>query len=238
MHTIKVRASTEPDVHITDLLRESTLAFNATPKTVTGSSPFFMITGMEMRLPGLSQYMHSMPEELRKKQMKYKRLEMAIHAQIRQEDFVETTIDQLQEGDIVLRLLSDHERQRHFGVSSSASLRFVPKWSLPSKVVKVLHDGQAVMVKGLWDNYEVNAVQVSVRNVKRFVTEIPRVFQQHLLHTLQVERPLRRARATSMIRQGGEAVPLVEATIGGAAYAKSHPSELPSGKRRREKLLD
>eukprot|EP00917_Polyrhabdina_sp_WS-2016_P007438 GHVP01016647.1.p2 GENE.GHVP01016647.1~~GHVP01016647.1.p2 ORF type:complete len:174 (+),score=14.95 GHVP01016647.1:1704-2225(+) len=53
LHTIKSRISLEPDTPFDVLVSDATLAYNASPHSVTGQSPFFMLTGQDMMLPGL-----------------------------------------------------------------------------------------------------------------------------------------------------------------------------------------
>jgi len=147
MHSVVTRASLEPGVHLSELLRDATLAYNAVPKKATGNSPFFVVTGCEMRLPGLSLFVGQPSEEQRQCTVREMRYQAMARMQLKKEDFTAKPKQQFSKGDVVLRMLTEYERQQHPGVAGSASMRFAPKWSSPAKVVEI--KGEAALVCGL-----------------------------------------------------------------------------------------
>eukprot|EP01071_Lankesteria_metandrocarpae_P012085 Lankesteria_metandrocarpae@DN5491_c1_g1_i1.p1 len=187
MHSVHVRAQVEPSTHVSELLRDATLVYNAIPKVSTGRSPFCVLTGLEMRLPGLASFCGGVDEQSRCLTISEMRFRALVRSQVVERDF--SAQEKIAENEIVVRLLTDYERQHHVGTAASASMRFIPKWSLPCKVIKVLNDGVSVLVKGLWDLPESEPVQVATRNIKVFQMEIPEPLYKEALKLIQHERP-------------------------------------------------
>eukprot|EP00922_Rhytidocystis_sp_ex-Travisia-forbesii_P069806 GHVS01104252.1.p2 GENE.GHVS01104252.1~~GHVS01104252.1.p2 ORF type:complete len:156 (+),score=17.92 GHVS01104252.1:1-468(+) len=116
MHTVKARASVEVGAVIEELVSDATVAFNATPKSDTGQSPFFVITGQEMCLPGMAPYMEQTDEVARKATVTEMRFRALVKSEMTADKFEQVDDAQYAVGDVVLRELSPYERENHSGI--------------------------------------------------------------------------------------------------------------------------
>lgn len=126
-----------------------------------------------------------------------------VRAHLREDDFKECEAKQYNEGDVVLRLLTDYEREHYGSIESSVAMRFVPKWSSPAKIIKLI-GGKAALVCGLWDGEYVEPVQVPMRNLKRFEVEVPQPLRQEMFKSIQHERPQMKRLSPTAWQQYGE----------------------------------
>ena len=208
MHSVHARAAVEPLVPLADLVRDATLVYNATPKSPTGQSPFFCVTGREMRLPGLAPMVQEPSEEVRRFTLQELRNRAILKDQLKGEDFADCPEEVFAVGDVVLHVLTDYDRQQHPGVQQSAAMRFVPKWSLPSKIVEI--KGKVALVRELWADLNTEPVQVPLRNLKRFSVEIPVPLRDEVWKQLEFERPQYTRKRKLWWRSFGEVKSIME----------------------------
>ena len=119
-----------------------------------------------MRLPGLSMMVAEPTEAVRKFNQQESRNRALLRAQLREEDFKASPPEAFAVGDVVLRVYTDYERQHHPGAAVSAAMRFVPKWSLPCKIVEVKKE--TALVREVWANTNVEPTQVSATTSASF----------------------------------------------------------------------
>lgn len=159
----------EPDGYYTfeSALQAATLTYNATPSASTLESPFYMLMGFNLVLPGWQQMRMESLEQIQtnkmaaqmEKVMRGQMLDYGLNRLVEPEKY--------QEGDLVVTMLPEAKRGQGYD-GTGLGRAYTASWSLPARVMKV-KDGQLqVMYYG-----KGTMALVPIRQCRRLEGEIP-----------------------------------------------------------------
>eukprot|EP00914_Ancora_sagittata_P026546 GHVO01052266.1.p1 GENE.GHVO01052266.1~~GHVO01052266.1.p1 ORF type:complete len:220 (+),score=21.28 GHVO01052266.1:191-850(+) len=187
MHAVESRSAVETTAAFEEVVGDATLAMNVTPKRPWCESPFYILFGQDMCLPGFGQIHEHPSEENRKATVRELRLRGMARSQIVEEEWQELQQNNVvTEGDIVLYKLNEYERVNHYGHPSSTAMRFVPTYSSPCRVITKHEKG--VVVRELFRR-DGPGRQVPYSQVKKFSPIIPASLAKIALKELCCEHP-------------------------------------------------
>jgi len=158
-----------------DILSDCVLVYNATPNLAIGDSPASRVYGQDPLLPGLGVLQQLESEEMRQEKLKDARLWPILKDLLK--DFEEdTTMEgnsevEINEGAIVTYRLSKTESEKLQHISGER--HYLPKRSLPYRVVKVL-DKSLVLIP-MW--YKGGERQVPLSECKVIKSSTPNYFE-------------------------------------------------------------
>lgn len=189
--------------------------------------------GQEMRLPGLSLFMGDGDKEVRRYTVAEMRFRAMVKSQLTEEAFRTAKCEEFAVDDIVLRELSPYERENHSGIPQSTSMRFVPLWSGPCKIVSISTTN--AQVHGLW-SLPGSDVQVPLMKLKRFSAELPAVLKRVALKQLALEHPRFAKLPATDWKSFGKTEALSEGREHVVSYRPS--TEKRTVKKRRQEVFD
>ena len=179
-HGIRARLLQDPLISFPQAVAAVSTAYNAAYQTAIRMSPFEVLFGKPLQLPGLQDFAVLVPEDSRRESLN-------IASAIRQlaphlpdpQSFVRPV--SLEVGDFVIFPRSPHEID--YGSSGTEITKYTPTWSLPSRVLEV-HD-QQILVREFATNRD---RRVPFSSVRRLPTEVPPSIAQlnwhHIKHSL------------------------------------------------------
>eukprot|EP00922_Rhytidocystis_sp_ex-Travisia-forbesii_P071662 GHVS01106947.1.p1 GENE.GHVS01106947.1~~GHVS01106947.1.p1 ORF type:complete len:383 (+),score=33.61 GHVS01106947.1:144-1151(+) len=137
--SIRSRLSYERDMPFPVLLRDAVLAYNATPHSAIGSSPFYKLYGFDMTFPGWQAVDERPTEEVRHARLRLERLCSLVRSNmLRDEQLRLSSGHNFSVGDMVVYHMSEYERRKALQAGDDLNSRkYGPQWSLPVKVAEV-----------------------------------------------------------------------------------------------------
>eukprot|EP01068_Selenidium_serpulae_P018874 Selendium_serpulae@DN6493_c1_g1_i3.p1 len=131
---------------IRDVIADAVLVHNATPHMTTGETPFALMCGQDLILPGWQSVTGVRSEEDRLTEMGNMRMRELLLAELKKWESNTSENKSVSVGDIVVFRLSEYERLSNEHITGEPKYR--AKWSLPQRVMEVKHG--VVRVKPLW----------------------------------------------------------------------------------------
>eukprot|EP00922_Rhytidocystis_sp_ex-Travisia-forbesii_P030618 GHVS01045212.1.p2 GENE.GHVS01045212.1~~GHVS01045212.1.p2 ORF type:complete len:284 (-),score=37.49 GHVS01045212.1:364-1215(-) len=161
-------------------------AYRSTPVLATGETPSFMMTGTELVLPKHQEFLAwALPDEVSEEYLQ-ERMKVLVEARRNcVEKLLHTAGGQgehkrkklakapvFEEGDVVVYRWAPWEL-RHYRKATGLSSKFLPNWSEPCRVQKVLGEGKTQLeVKSLW--YQTGGRRiVSASEVQKLSRDLP-----------------------------------------------------------------
>jgi hypothetical protein len=134
------------------LVQEAVLIHNSVPHVSTGEAPAMLLMGVDLVLPGWRQFQERETDELRLLRLKDRRIRKTCRLTMRRQFPLKETIEEgpghhFEVNDIVVYRLSDVQMNKEIQHISGCG-KYMPKWSLPCRVLKVAPFN--VIVKPLW----------------------------------------------------------------------------------------
>jgi transposase InsO family protein len=170
-HAIKTATAGSYCLEFRDIVQAAVLVHNSSPHAKLGDTPFGVVFGKDMILPGLCQHSHEVTEYTRHT-VRYERyMREALKEHLTSLDIPSVSDvrgDEFRVGDIVTYPLSPLEKDQLS--HQSGVQKWSPQWSLPHRVMAI-HDKQ-VNVKPLWTNNRQRAVPLS--QLRKLLTESPK----------------------------------------------------------------
>ena len=184
---MKAFANANDNYSFEDALRYAVIVHNATPHVAVGRSPYEVLFGQEMCLPGWQPYF----SEGRRESSRLKKLEVDLKAAMIEGVSTQNVELQgketLEEGDIVVYYLSQYEKQNESRFVESKS--YTLAWSTPQRVVEV--KDKIVRLVPLGAGRSSPPRQVPVSLVKKLQTSIPESLVPLSLKQLEIRKPYR-----------------------------------------------
>lgn len=178
-------------------LRDAVAVHNATPNMGTGESPYCSLFGFEPTLPGWQFFRRKEDASVRKATMREHRHHQLIRSQINYEELkVSPLVLVLKPGDWVVYELSDYERKAASkeNPTTLTSSKYLPSWSLPSKVLEVKDKVVIVQLMG----QATSSRQVPINNTRRLTNPLSDIlFNVNLRHIERNEPRFLRHRKAS-----------------------------------------
>lgn len=130
-------------------------SYRSTIHNTTGESPAYLLYGMDMSPPYEQDWRFARNPEEKDRQIFLNKMREEIQERATWKVLREQTLKNLKrlpktvlEGDLVLLRLTELERQRH-GHLEGVSLKLVPRWSLPCRVLKTYSNGNTFLVRNI-----------------------------------------------------------------------------------------
>ena len=166
---LKTRSQYDNASSFADALRDSVLAYNCTPHSGTGVSPFFALFGMEIALPGWQRYSEKVPMKIRQARTRDLRMRLLMKSVLLADERVrlQPEADGLSVGDWVVFFKSDYERQKT--TSELGLVKYTTEWSAPVKVVDLKGDS---VVVSLADEKDAPTRQVPRRLIRKVICDV------------------------------------------------------------------
>ena len=166
-----------------EILSDAVLAYNSTPHSGTGYSPFYMLFGKELTLPGLQRFQEAIPEAQRRARTRDIRVQAMHRSTMGADEGLRLySPPDFNIGDKVVYYLTASERK---GVKEEEDLvltKYNSNWSTPVTVTKV-NSGNVELLTTLG-----KTVVVPVRLVRKLGTNTPPSLQPLVMSTIQRER--------------------------------------------------
>eukprot|EP01068_Selenidium_serpulae_P014757 Selendium_serpulae@DN6139_c3_g3_i2.p1 len=204
---------------IRDVVADAVLIHNATPHMFTGETPFALLFGQDLILPGWQNMSRSLAEEERLQEMSNRRMRDLMHFEVLKMSARNTEQKNVNVGDVVVFRLSEYERQSHEHITGEPKYR--AKWSLPQRVTAVKQG--VVMVKSLWRVGKER--QVPVVQIKKVSGRIPQILRDQVEHNIVTKlRPQLEHKSPSLV----ESVEIVDVDVSGAEPMQKKRCIVPS----------
>lgn len=151
-----------------DVLNDAVLAYNSTPHSATGMSPFCMLFGKEMILPGLQRFRSEVPEEVRRSRIKDAQFQASCRAILMEDKGLKLmSAEPVKVGDQVVYYLQEHEVGTKALEEGRVLIKYTPHWSTPVEVVGVGKNTVEVLnVKGV-------RCKISNRLIRKISSDVP-----------------------------------------------------------------
>lgn len=135
-HTLTVRAAYQSVETLEELVQDAVMVYNASPHSALGQPPFYVVTGQDLVLPGLQRLTKYPTDKERVELRRQERFKTLMRHWVSEDSFQKVEESMFQLEDIVLYSLSDYERAEHAGHPRFTSMKNVPKWSSPCRIIK------------------------------------------------------------------------------------------------------
>eukprot|EP00923_Selenidium_pygospionis_P022852 GHVN01039639.1.p1 GENE.GHVN01039639.1~~GHVN01039639.1.p1 ORF type:complete len:186 (-),score=7.12 GHVN01039639.1:110-667(-) len=163
------------------MVTDAVKVHNANPHITTGETPFALLFGQDMILPGWQELTSVIKEEERTFKMTNRRMRDLILAQAKR-------------GDIVSYQLADYERKQNPHIS--VERKYCLKWSLPHRVTEV--KDKTLIITPLWNKGKHGQVPLTqVKKLASRVLEALRRITQYTITSMDHPRKMSMSRRTS-----------------------------------------
>lgn len=175
-------------------VRHCTMACNATPHPALGASPHFAMFGTELTLPGWQDLTEALDIKSKQSNLHACRMDAAVREVLRHHErankLEEDTIPEIvKPGDWVRWKLGPYEKLSAAGSATiTTTHKLQPRWSLPSKVLKVVDKCAIVQPLGSVFN---TVRRAPLAHLRLLPTDLPRSLVHLNLENIAQERPIK-----------------------------------------------
>ena len=163
--------SDRQEVDYISCVRDATIAYNATPHSALGESPYYCLFGFDMCLPGWQHLVQSDTSEVRRQRvLAERRMRDLIRCNLESDKNMQLVESQdLRVGDLCVYHLSAYERGVQVIDGTGIKQTYSVAWSLPCRITEI-HDNQ-VTVQALYGSPVKR--KVSRTYVRKLCTDVP-----------------------------------------------------------------